>query len=192
MFVFHFTTKTMLGGARTILGNAKLMVNLRFPRLLLPIASIIEAGLGFIVSLLTFFVLILPIARIWPGADILWLIPIFVIQVVMNVGLTALTARLTVPMRDVGNLLPYITRLWLYLSPIIWPLDRLDGAPGWVNDLVRLNPMFYFLKVYRGGLTGSEFTMTDLGIAAGFALTVAIVGITTFTRFEGRFAQYLT
>lgn len=191
MFVFHFTSRTMMGGARTITGNSKIMVNLRFPRLLLPIASIIESGIGFLVSIAAFFLIILPIARIWPGAMFLWFFPIFIAQIIMNVGLTALSARLTVPFRDIGNLLPYLTRIWLYLSPIIWTFDRIDEAPAWVTRLVHLNPMFYFLNVYRGALLGTPFAIQDLAIAYLFAVVIAAIGITSFVRFEGKLVQYL-
>lgn len=191
MFVFHFTARTMTGGAATILNNAKLMVNLRFPRLLLPIASLIESSVGYLVSIVAFLALILPIAGTYPGWAILWFFPIFLIQIVMNLGLSALTARLAVPYRDVGNLLPFITRLWLYLSPIIWTVDLLEGAPRWVVDLVHLNPMFYLLRVYRAALIGSEFSASDIALAAGFALAAAVIGIAAFVRFEGRLVQHL-
>lgn len=191
LFVFRYTSQTMLGGSSTIISNSRLMMNIDFPRLVLPIAAVVESGLGFAVSLVTFFVLIAPIAGTWPGAGIVWLLPMILIQVVANVGLSALSARITVPFRDIGNLLPFLTRIWLYLSPIIWSLDRLDTTAEWVVRIVKLNPMFYILRVYRGALLGHDFAMTDVAISAGFAIVVAAVGIYAFVRFEGKLVQYL-
>ena len=48
------------------------------------------------------------------------------LQILFNLGLAAATARLAVPFRDINNLIPYLNRIWLYMSPIIWPLSMLD------------------------------------------------------------------
>jgi teichoic acid transport system permease protein len=189
MFAFRFTSGVVAGGTATIIGNSQLMANLRFPRLLLPISSVIESGIGFLVSILAFFAIILPLTRTWPGMLLLWFIPIFVLQTVLNIGLSALTARLTVPHRDIAGFIPFVVRLWLYLSPIIWTLDRLEGAPTWVVDLIHLNPMFYFLSVYRTALLGWDFIPRDRAVATGFAVVAAVVGIGMFVRYESRLIQ---
>ncbi|MFP3915430.1 MAG: ABC transporter permease [Actinomycetota bacterium] len=195
MFVFRFTSTTMTGGASTISKNASLMVNLRFPRLLLPISSLLESAIGFIVSLVTFFALIAPIAGTWPTLTIWAFVPIFVLQLALNLGLGCLTARWTLPHPDLHNLLPYVTRLWLYLSPIIWAVDdpRFLNAPEWAKTAVEINPLYHFLNVYRGALMGSSFsfTSTDLVLSAAWALGILVVGIYTFVRFEGNMVQHL-
>ncbi|MEN8239366.1 MAG: ABC transporter permease [Actinomycetota bacterium] len=191
MFAFRFTSGVVSGGTSTIVGNSQLMANLRFPRLLLPISNVIESGIGFLVSIVAFFAIILPLTRDWPGWLLLWFIPIFLLQVTWNVGLSALTARITVPHRDVAGLIPFLVRLWLYLSPIIWTLDRLEDAPEWVSTLVHLNPMFYFLSVYRTALLGWELESRDLMVAAVCAVAIGVVGIASFVRYESRLIQEL-
>jgi teichoic acid transport system permease protein len=191
MFAFQFTAGVMTGGAGAILGNAGLMKNLNFPRLLLPISSILESGIGFLVSLIVFFAISTPLTGYVPDWSLLLIVPILLAQIVMNLGLGSLTARLAVPFRDVTNLIPFLVRLWLYLSPIIWTLERLDDAPAWVSDAIKLNPMFYFLSVYRSALLGWEFVPAHLAIAAGIAVATALLGVSLFVRFEGRLVQYL-
>lgn len=195
MFAFRFTSTTMTGGASTISKNSSLMVNLRFPRLLLPIASLLESAVGFLVSLLTFFVLIAPIAGTWPNQSVWAFIPILVLQLMLNLGLGCLTARWTLPHPDLHNLLPFLTRLWLYLSPIIWSVDdgRFLDAPDWAKTAVEINPLYHFLNVYRGTLMGSSFSYTsmDLILSAVWAVAILVIGIFTFIRFEGRMVQHL-
>ena len=190
MFVFQFTRQAMTGGSSSILQNASLITNLRFPRLLLPISALIETSIGFLVSMAVFFALI-PITGIRPGASLAWFLPIFAFQLAWNLGLGSLTARLTVPFRDFGNFLPYLTRMWLYLSPILWEVDRLDGLPDWVEILIKLNPMFYFLSVYRTALLGRDLDVSHLVVAALIALVTCVVGVASFVRFEGRISQHL-
>lgn len=193
MFVFQFTRQAMTGGSSSIIQNANLISNLRFPRLLLPISAIVETSIGFLVSVGVFYVLIAPIAGISVTTSLIWFLPIFALQCIWNLGLGALTARLTVPFRDFGNFLPYLTRLWLYLSPILWEVSRLDNLdiPQWIDFLVRLNPMFYFLSVYRTALLGGDVVLGDLGIAAAVAAGTLAIGVGAFVRFEGRISQHL-
>lgn len=191
MFAFQFTTGVISGAARTILSNSKLIVNLRFPRLLLTVSSIIASGMGFIVAVFAFFLIIIPQTGNWPGWSLLFFIPILLIQLVFNLGAGSMAARLTVPFRDVSNLIPYLMRMWLYLSPIIWPLELLDDVPEWVTGLMNLNPMFHILAVYRTALLGADFNPVNLVVAAGFAIVVALIGVITFVRFESKLVQYL-
>ena len=191
MFAFQFTSGVVTAAAGTIVGNSRLIVNLRFPRLLLPVSSIIESGVGFIVSEIAFFAIILPLTGNWPGWAVLHFIPIFVIQVLFNLGLAGLAARMAVPFRDVSNLIPYLMRIWLYLSPIIWTLDLLEDVPDWVTPTMNLNPMFHILGVYRTALLGAPLDPMNYVGAIAFALLFLFVGSIAFVRFEGKLVQYL-
>ncbi|MGH8912337.1 MAG: ABC transporter permease, partial [Acidimicrobiia bacterium] len=139
MFVFHFTSQSMTGGANSIIQNAKLLANLRFPRLLLPISTLIEALVGFVASLGVLAVMVVifqtVLDRQYLTYRLLFLPVIVAVQLVFNLGLAAITARMAVPFRDINNLLPYVTRIWLYLSPIIWPLSLLDNVGSTINWL---------------------------------------------------------
>lgn len=191
LFAFQLTASAMTGAAGTILNNARLIANLRFPRLLLPVSSVIESAGGFIVAIVAFFAIIIPLTGNWPGWALLWFLPILALQLIFNLGLAAATARLTVPFRDVSNLVPYVTRIWLYLSPILWTMDLVESAPSWVSSLVKLNPMFHFLGVYRTALLGWDLDVLGLAIAATSALVVGLIGTVTFARFEGKMVQLL-
>ncbi|MGH8916075.1 MAG: ABC transporter permease, partial [Acidimicrobiia bacterium] len=143
MFVFHFTHQSMTGGANAILQNSKLLANLKFPRLVLLASSLIESAVGFLASLLVFYAISWPAVGIHPSRYTFLLLLVFPIQILFNLGLSAMVARLAVPFRDINNLIPYVNRLWLYLSPIIWPLTFLDNASPTLRSLVELNPMFH-------------------------------------------------
>jgi len=191
MFVFHFTSQSMTGGANSIISNAKLLANLRFPRLILPISALIEAASGFLVSL----GLLVSIAVITGQASIthriLYLPVVIGVHLLFNLGLGAMTARLAVPFRDINNLIPYINRIWLYLSPIIWPLSFLDDAEPWVRTAIRLNPMYDFIGLYRSALLGSPIIADHVIGAVAAALVVGFLGIGLFVKYEGHMVRYL-
>jgi len=194
MFVFHFTNQSMTGGANAILQNAKLLANLKFPRLVLLASSLIEAGVGFLASLLVFYAIAWPAAGAHPSRYTLLLLVVFPIQVLFNLGLSAVVARLAVPFRDINNFIPYVNRLWLYLSPIIWPLSFLDNLNPTLRTLVELNPMFHLIELYRTALIGLPtypFHLDDVLVPLAWAVAVFIIGVAGFIRYETRMVRYL-
>jgi teichoic acid transport system permease protein len=194
MFVFHFTNQSMTGGANAILQNSKLLANLKFPRLVLLISALIESAVGFLASLLVFYAIVWPTVGIHPSRYTLLLLLIFPIQVLFNLGLSAFVARLAVPFRDINNFIPYVNRLWLYVTPIIWPLSFLDDASPAIRTAVGINPMFHIVELYRSALIGHPtyvFTIGDLIPSLAWAVGVFIVGVAGFVRYETRMVRYL-
>ena len=195
MFAFHFTSQSMTGGANSIIQNSKLLANLRFPRLVLPISTLIEALVGFAASLGVLTVLIVISQMVMDDTflthRIIFLPFIMLIHLVFNLGLGSLAARLAVPFRDINNLLPYVNRIWLYLSPVIWPLSFLDNASDSVRRLVEWNPMFSLIALYRGALLGYTFHADDIVRSVVWALVVGVVGVTLFIKYEGHMVRHL-
>jgi len=194
MFVFHFTSQSMTGGANSILQNARLLANLKFPRLVLLSSAMIEAGVGFLASLIVFYAISWPIAGIHPSRYTALLLVALPVQVIFNLGLSAIVARMAVPFRDINNFLPYLIRLWLYLSPIIWPLTFLENAEPAIRTLVQINPMYHIIELYRAALIGHPdyvFAMSDLTISLAWALGAALIGVGTFVKYETRMVRYL-
>ncbi len=191
MFAFHFTHQSMTGGANSILQNSKLLVNLKFPRMILLVSAIIESGIGFLASLVAFFAIAIPAVGIWPSLSMIWILAILPIHIMMNLGLAALVARMAVPFRDINNFLPYATRLWLYLSPIIWPLSFLDSAGETLNFVVRLNPMFHLIAMYRTALMGAPLEPGALLVSGVWAVALLLLGAGLFVTYENKMVRYL-
>ena len=126
-----------------------------------------------------------------PGPETLLLALALPLQVLFNIGLAAATARLAVPFRDINNLIPYLNRIWLYLSPIIWPLTLINSQSETLQSLLRLNPMFPIIAVYRTALLGYPLEQADLVAMVAWCLVVGIVGIAWFIKYEGRMVRYL-
>lgn len=189
MFVFHFSSQSLTGGANAVLQNSKLLANLRFPRIILPIANLIESTLGFFVSLGVLLVVALFVDGSLPGLDILLLLAIVPLQFLFNLGLSATAARLAVPFRDINNFIPYVNRIWLYLSPIIWPLSFLDDK-SWAKA-AEYNPMYAFISIYRTALINEPFQPRMLAFSAIWAVVVFVVGVGMFVRYEGNIVRHL-
>lgn len=191
IFPFYYTRSAMVGGVNSIVSNTRLLANLNFPRLVLPLSALLESFVGFLASLGIFYVIVGPVDGVWPSASILWLLPAIVIHTIFNFGLSTIVARVAVPFRDLNNLVPYFARLWLYLSPIIYPVSFFDNADEWVGAIFRANPLLPILNMYRGALLGNPVTSNDVIGAVLWALAVASIGVVSFIKYEGRMARYL-
>jgi ABC-type polysaccharide/polyol phosphate export permease len=122
----------------------------------------------------------------------LLLLPLtLVLHVMFTLGVGTLFARLAVQFRDMKNLLPHLTRIWFYLSPILWNMSLMDDKPTWARALVQANPIFPFLSLYRTSTLGDPLQPLHLLLAAFWAVTLLIVGVTVFWRFDRRIARYL-
>jgi teichoic acid transport system permease protein len=191
IFPFYFTSTSMTGSVNKIIGNAKLLVNVRFPRLILPMSAVFEALVGFGASLIVLYGIGIPTGQL-QGFPALWLLPPVVgLHIVFNLGLGAAVARLAVPFRDLNNLIPYLNRLWLYVTPIIWPIALLDDQAEWVRTMVWLNPLTPFVSLYRSGLLGYPADPEALWLVAGWSIIVGLLGVGWFVRDEGHMVRYL-
>jgi teichoic acid transport system permease protein len=191
IFAFTYTTTAMTSGANSILANSKLLVNIRFPRMILPLSALVEAAVGFLAALGIFYVLAWPFNDVGPSRWLVVLPLAFVLHTAMNLGLAALTARLAVPFRDINNFIPHFTRLWLYLSPIIWQVTFLDGKPDWAVNILQLNPMWGVLSLYRTALMGSAFEMSAVISTLVWIAILGVGGVISFVRFEGNMVRHL-
>lgn len=191
MFPYQYTSGSIVGGANSIIGNGKLILNLRFPRLLLPLSEIVYSAAGFGFALFAFAMAILPLNGFEMRPAVLIIFPAFLLQTLLNVGLGCLFATLVVWSRDVRNLLPFLLRLWLYLSPIIWPVDRIGSAPEIFQVILKANPMYSILEMYRGALLGWDFSGQAVLTAAIWSVGLFVVGLWTFRKNEAQLARHL-
>jgi teichoic acid transport system permease protein len=192
MFPFYFTQTCMTGGVNSIVGNTALLANLQFPRVILPFAALTEAFVGFLTSLIAYFLIVGPTFGVWPTFHTLLLIPVVIVHVMFNLGLSMLVARLAVPFRDLNNLVPYMTRMWLYLSPILYGPTTLKQAPEWAQRIAELNPLVPLLRLYRYALADIPTDATNAGFTfAVYAVVFLGVGAAWFIKYEGKIARYV-
>ncbi|VAV92899.1 hypothetical protein MNBD_ACTINO02-2305 [hydrothermal vent metagenome] len=191
IFPFYFTQTALTGGVSSIVSNSRLLANLSFPRLVMPISSLIEAFVGFLASIVAYMLIVGFVSGIWPTSRIWMLLPVIVIHTIFNLGLSAVVARLAVPFRDLNNLVPYLTRVWLYLSPIILRPEFIDNLTGARLRVFQTNPLFPILAIYRGALLGLPVDNRFWLEAIIWSVGVFVVGLLAFVTYEGKMTRYL-
>jgi teichoic acid transport system permease protein len=191
LFGFYYTRSVMATGAQSILGNSDLVATQRFPRLLLPISATIEGAFGFLFSLIPLYAITGFGNGDWPTWNtLIHFPPAFFFQTLFTLGLASIIAMLTVPIRDIANLLPYLTRVWLYLSPVLFSIEARVDDPG-MRTLLNLNPMAAILGWHRHALQGRELLPYHVWGTIAWSLGLLVIGVTLFVRTEHKLARHL-
>ncbi|WP_228373698.1 ABC transporter permease [Demequina soli] len=191
-FIFTYFSKSFSQGAKSITGNLALVRSLAFPRMLLPLSAVLR-NLYELVPMLAVLAAILIGFRQYPTWSWLLMIPIVILMTMFNVGVALVAARLTVHLRDIGQLIPVITRILFYMSGIFYSLELVLAPPkhpAWMLALAQLNPVHDFIELSRGALQEAHGVPGRLWIIAGVAAVSMLgFGIVFFWRAEERYGR---
>lgn len=187
LFVFTFITASANLGATSVTTAGKLILNTNFPRLLIPLAAVHTAFFRFLPTLVvTAVLLVVTQGRNWSPVMLLSLV-FLLFMLAFGSGLAAVFATLQVYFRDTNNFLPFVTRIWMYLSPVLWTVDDISGNP--LADLVLLNPAFSMLGGYSDLLIHGTMPAAILWwIAAAWGVGTMVLGCLIFMSREREFA----
>lgn len=185
-----FFSTCVMGAIGSLVGNASLIQKSYFPRKLLPasnlganmVTHLIEMGLLTVV-LLGFgdweAVAFLPVTAVLIG-----------VMALFAFGMGLLVSALNVYFRDVEHFMNIILLVWIYLTPIIYPLT-LPGVQRYLT-ILKVNPMTEMTECFRAVLYYGRFpTATQFGFFLGAALVVLVIGWVVFSRLEDRMAEEL-
>ena len=159
VFIFGFSQAVTQSGVQAITSNLGLIRALHFPRASLPIATAFVEVRNILVSMLVLITIVLV-----SGEPITWrwvlILPALFLQSVFNCGLAMLVSRLGTKFNDIKQLIPFIMRIWMYLSAVIYPVTNFtEHLHGWKLRAVEANPMLVFIELIRHAL------MSDVKLA---------------------------
>jgi teichoic acid transport system permease protein len=203
VFVFTFTQRSLVAGAKSVGGNLSLIRALHFPRASLPFAHVIVELQQLMISMVVLMVIVVvtgePITWTW-----LLIVPALVLQLIFNMGISLIIARMGAFVRDIQQLLPFFTRTWLYFSGIFFMTAALGerftdkGLPTWVGKVLEANPASVYIELVRTSLM--ETYPKDLAkfgwghhhlwiYAVVWALVAFVGGFWYFYRAEARYGR---
>jgi lipopolysaccharide transport system permease protein len=170
----------------SLVGNANLITKIYFPRLAIPLSSVVAALVDFGVS---FIVLLIVMAyyQYWPTWHILWLPPIILLALLAALSVGLWLSALNVQYRDIQHMVPFIIQVWMYASPIVYPVETIpEGLGRW---LYGLNPMVGVIQGFRWALLGGDPPDVTTLISVVMVLVLLISGLYYFRRMEKTFAD---
>lgn len=172
--------------SNSLVGSANLIKKVYFPRLSIPIASVAS---GLIDFMLAFLVLIGMIVYygIVPTINVIWLPLFLLLTLITALGVSLWLSALNVHFRDVRHVIPFLTQLWLFATPIAYPSSLLSEP--W-RTLYSLNPMVGVVEGFRWALLGTSTAPGPMIIVSSTAAVVILVsGVFYFRRMEKTFAD---
>jgi lipopolysaccharide transport system permease protein len=183
---WNLFASSLTRGGESVVGNAQLISKIYFPRLLLPLSGILSPIVDFAISFV-----ILVVMMIWFGTLPTWgvlALPLFLLLAVLTALAVGLwLSALNVRYRDVGHTIPFVIQLWMFASPIVYPVSL---VPEKWRLLYSLNPMAGVIEGFRWALLGKESPdFVVITISALMVLALLLPGIVYFKYTERTFAD---
>jgi ABC-type polysaccharide/polyol phosphate export permease len=190
-----FFTHTVNGSLTSIVSGSHLIKKIYFPRMHLPLARTGSVGFTWLNEMGLLAVVIL----ICGGWVLPWLPLVLVFMILLALfaaGIGMLLAILNVHFRDTEHFIGILLRLLLYLTPVLYPISRVQKLVKhhgeWVLDVFRLNPLEHFMAVFRNLLYDNRApALSDVIWCLASAVVVFIIGSVVFVRNERRLVMYL-
>lgn len=183
-----FFVNSISSSTNSLVSAGSLITKVYFPREIFPIATTIAKIIDLILASTVFalFMIIFQQPVTWA---ILWILPIFIVQFFFTLGISFLTSAFNLFYRDIQYLMTLILMLWMYVTPVIYPVDI---VPARFRFVFALNPMSVLINAYRQSILGGTApNLTHLGIAAGVSGIIFLLGYIIFKRLEPIFADVI-
>ena len=186
MVPWTFFTTSISDMVESLVGNMNLVSKIYFPREILPIAALLARLLDFAIAIALLILLMLYYRVPFLTLNLLYLPLILAIQVALALGLGFIGAALNVFYRDVKHLITLGLQIWLYASPIIYPVAK---VPEWLRPYYFINPMAGVIEAYRAVLLNQQTPDVTLITAGVIAVLVLAIGYFFFKQVEFQFAD---
>ena len=171
-----------------LVNESDLIRKIYFPRLIIPLAAVIAPLVDF---LITFLVLLVLLAwyGIVPGWQMLFVPPLLLVATLLALAMGLWLGPINVRFRDIKHTLPFLLQIWMFASPIVYPLSMIPERWKW---LYSLNPMVGVIEGFRWAVlgTGSPDLMA-LSLSASLIVLLLVGGLVFFKRMERSFADLI-
>ncbi|MBN8968290.1 MAG: ABC transporter permease [Rhizobiales bacterium] len=169
LVAWQYFSRAVSNGSSSLLSNANIINKVYFPRMVLPISSVLASLVDFAVNLAVLFVFVIIYGRFF-NFQIIFL-PLFVaLLMLLVIGISLLLSALNAVYRDISHIVPFLLQTWMYLTPIIYPVDLVPQAWRWV---LYLNPLTMVVQ----GMRWSVFPDAVQLDWVGFAVSLPIIAI---------------
>ena len=172
--------------SNSLVGSANLIKKVYFPRLAVPIATILSGVIDFVLAFLVLLVMMF-FYGIVPTANVVWLPVFLLLALVTSLGAGLWLSAMNVQFRDVRYVVPFLVQLWLFATPIAYPSSIIPEP--W-RTLYAVNPMVGVVEGFRWALLGVETRPGPMVIVSAIAAGALLVsGAFYFRRMEKTFAD---
>ena len=186
MVPWAFFSNSLNDMVGSLVENMSLVTKIYFPREIFPLSALLARFADFLISSIMVVLLMLYFGTQVYLLGLIFLPLIVLVQMTLALGIGLIGAAINVFYRDIKHLFTLGLQLWLYASPVIYPIDR---VPERFRSLYYLNPMAGVITSYRDVLLYQQLPSTPLLISAVMAVAILVIGYWFFKRVEFQFAD---
>jgi lipopolysaccharide transport system permease protein len=183
-----FFTNALTQASNSLVLSANMIKKIYFPRLSLPIATVLAGVIDFVLAFMVLLGIMLYYGLV-PTINVLWLPLFLLLALITSLGVSLWLSAMNVQFRDVRYTIPFLTQAWLFVTPIAYPSSLLSEP--W-RTLYGLNPMAGVVEGFRWALLGTDTAPGPMTVVSALvALTLFVSGAFYFRRMEQSFADVL-
>ena len=188
--IWIFFSTNVTKNAQTFTANANVFGKVYFPRLTVPISNVFASIIQFGVQMLlvcAFLVYYIISEQVYPNWGAWLLIPFILLHLgLLGLGCGIIISSLTTKYRDLAILVNFGVQLWMYATPIIYPISQLGD--GWMKKVIMLNPVTAPVELFRYAVLGQGVIMPQyLALSVIITIAIVIIGIIIFNKVEKTF-----
>jgi lipopolysaccharide transport system permease protein len=182
-----FFSNAITASSNSLVGNASLITKVYFPRMVIPAAAV-GAGLVDLAIAALILVAMMAYYGFGLGWSALMLMPLVLLTALLALGVGMWMSGLNVKYRDVRYALPFCVQLWMYATPIIYPISFIPERWRWI---LVLNPLTGIIDGFRSALFGQAFHWSEFVVSTILTLLFLVYAAYSFKRMERDFADVI-
>ena len=184
---WSFFSTALTNATNGLVSHAQLVTKVYFPREILPISYVVAALVDLLVASLVMMALMF-YYHVALTPQVLWILPITLIMTMFVCACALVFSAMQVRVRDIGMAMPLLLQLWMFASPVVYPLKQ---VPARFRDWYILNPMVGVIENFRAALLGTEFDFHTLWISAIVSALLLPLSYMYFKRVEATVADVI-
>jgi lipopolysaccharide transport system permease protein len=185
--LWNIFSSGLSNAGNSMVNNANIIKKIYFPRLIIPISSILVSLIDFLMAFTVFIPVMLYYDCSFKWNAVLFLPLSIILAVIATFGLGAFLAAVNIKYRDFRYILPFFIQALLFATPVIYPIKVSDNLL--FQTILKLNPMNAPIELFRSGLTGNYIEMNSLLISITVSFLLFVFGVVYFRKTESYFAD---
>ena len=183
---WHLFQLSLQKSSISLVGNSNLITKIYFPRIIIPLSSVLAVLVDFGISLLLLFgtMLLYKLPLTWTA---LWLIVLTLLAILAALAVGLWLSALNVQYRDIQQMVPFLLQIWMYATPIVYPITIIPE--GTIRSIYSLNPMGGVVQGFRWALFGGTPPDMTLLFSSAAVVVLLVSGLFFFRRMEKTFAD---
>lgn len=188
LIVWNIFSAGLSSSANSMVNNANIIKKIYFPRLVIPISSILSVLIDFSITLVFYIGMLVYYYDVVIFSNLLWCLPLSILlMLITTFGIGTFVASLNIKYRDFQYLLPFFIQFMMFFNPILYNSSAINN--NILNIIMRFNPIANSINLNRAVFVNSQIDIIGLIISFGIGLIFLLIGIYTFRKTEDYFAD---